>query len=79
MFCRARHCENPHKRLFGDCRREIRYVIGECCGISVSSEFVFDKDAIRARLDGVPINEGPVLKWIGEYVKQGTSGEMAIS
>ncbi len=32
------------------------------------NEVVLDTDDIKAQLDGVPINEGPVLKWIGEYV-----------
>lgn len=33
------------------------------------AEFVLDTDEIKAWLDGVPINEGPVLKWIGDYVR----------
>lgn len=36
-------------------------------------EFVLDTDEIKAELDGVPINEGPVLKWIGEYVADNTA------
>ena len=42
------------------------------------SEFVLDTEDIKAQLDGVPINEAPVLKWIGDYVREGTSGEMEI-
>lgn len=41
-------------------------------------EFVLDTDEIKAHLDGVPINEAPVLKWIADYVREGTSGEMEI-
>lgn len=37
-------------------------------------EFVLDTDDIKAQLDGVPINEGAVLKWIGDYVSEGVSG-----
>lgn len=37
-------------------------------------EFVLDTDAIKSELDGVPINEGPVLKWIGEYVREYARG-----
>ncbi len=37
--------------------------------------FVFDTDEIKANLDGVLINEGPVLKWIAEYVKEQTDSE----
>ncbi|MCE5198199.1 MAG: ATP-binding protein [Armatimonadota bacterium] len=41
--------------------------------------FIFDTDELKTQLDGVPLNEGPVLKWIGEYVKQGTSEETEIN
>lgn len=34
------------------------------------NEFVLDTDEIGSHLDGVPINEGAVLKWIGDYVAQ---------
>lgn len=42
-------------------------------------EFVLDTDEIKAQLDDVPINELSVLKWISEYVKEGTSGELEIN
>ena len=32
--------------------------------------FALDTEQIIAQLDGVPINEGPVLKWIREYVRE---------
>lgn len=35
--------------------------------------FALDTEQIIAQLDGVPINEGPVLKWIREYVREGTA------
>lgn len=41
-------------------------------------EFVLDTEEIKAQLDGVPINENAVLKWLADYVKEGTSGEMEI-
>ncbi|MCE5314534.1 MAG: ATP-binding protein [Armatimonadota bacterium] len=34
--------------------------------------FVLDTNDVKAQLDGVPINEGAVLKWLGEYVNEGT-------
>jgi signal transduction histidine kinase len=34
------------------------------------AEFTLDTDEIKAQLDGVPINDGAVLKWIGEYVRE---------
>jgi hypothetical protein len=37
-----------------------------------ASEFTLDTRDIKAQLDGVPINEGAVLKWLGEYVREGT-------
>ena len=33
------------------------------------NEFVLDTEDLKSELDGVPINEGPVLQWIGEYVR----------
>lgn len=36
------------------------------------SEFALDTDEIKAQLDGVPINEGAVLKWIADYVREQT-------
>lgn len=42
-------------------------------------EFVLDTDDVKVQLDGVPINELPVLKWIFDYVKEGTGGRMEIS
>lgn len=41
--------------------------------------FVLDTKDINAQLDGVPINEAPVLKWLAEFVKEGTSGDLGIS
>lgn len=41
--------------------------------------FILDTDEINKELDGVPINENAVLKWIGEYVKDQTSGDLLIS
>ena len=41
-------------------------------------EFVLDTDEIKAHLDGVPINEAPVLKWIADYVREGTSGDLEV-
>lgn len=42
-------------------------------------EFVLDTDELKAQLDDVPINELSVLKWISEYIKESTSGEMEIN
>jgi len=42
------------------------------------SEFVLDTDELKAQLDSVPINEGPVLAWIGDYVREQTCGECRI-
>lgn len=39
-------------------------------------KFVLDTNEIKKQLDGVPINEGPVLKWLGAYVESNTRGEM---
>ncbi|MEN6357116.1 MAG: ATP-binding protein [Armatimonadota bacterium] len=36
--------------------------------------FVLDTQEIKSRLDGVPINEGPVLRWISQYVKENVAG-----
>jgi len=33
-------------------------------------EFVLDTDGLKDQLDGVPINEAPVLKWIADYVRE---------
>lgn len=38
------------------------------------SEFVLDTDEVTARLDGVPINEGPVLRWLADYLREHTGG-----
>lgn len=35
-------------------------------------EFVLDTDQVRAQVSDVPINEGPVLKWLAEYVREAT-------
>lgn len=40
------------------------------------AEFTLDTDEIKAQLDGVPINEGAVLKWIGEYVRENAAGNI---
>jgi hypothetical protein len=37
------------------------------------NEFVLDTNEVKAQLDGVPINEPPILSWLSEYVKNGTS------
>ena len=42
------------------------------------NEFVLDTKEIKTQLDGVPINEASVLKWIREYVETGTSGELEV-
>jgi hypothetical protein len=41
--------------------------------------FVLDTEDIKAQLDGVPLNETGVLKWLGEFVKNGTTAGLAIS
>lgn len=41
-------------------------------------EFILDTDELKEHLDGVPLHEGPVLQWIREYVKSGTSGDLEI-
>lgn len=33
--------------------------------------FTIDTEYIKSHLDGVPINEGPVLKWLMDNIKQG--------
>ena len=33
--------------------------------------FTVDTEEIKSHLNGVPINEGPVLKWLMEYMKDG--------
>ena len=38
--------------------------------------FVLDTREIKAQLDGVPINENAVLKWIGEYLRGRLTGEL---
>jgi anti-sigma regulatory factor (Ser/Thr protein kinase) len=43
-----------------------------------NAEFVLDTDDLKSQLDGVPINEGPVLAWIGDYVREHTNGELRI-
>lgn len=35
-----------------------------------ASEFILDTREIKTQLDGVPINENAVLKWLGEYIIQ---------
>lgn len=40
--------------------------------------FVFDTEDLRGQLGEVPINEGPVLKWLREYIETGISGSLAI-
>ena len=42
-------------------------------------EFVLDTDEVKAQLDGVPINENAVLKWISEYIETNATGKSAIS
>jgi len=43
-----------------------------------SSTFTLDTREIKRELAGVPINENAVLKWIREYVSEGTRDEAAI-
>lgn len=43
-----------------------------------ASEFTLDTREVKAQLDGVPINENAVLKWIGDYAREGTRNETAI-
>ncbi|MHB9036671.1 MAG: ATP-binding protein [Armatimonadota bacterium] len=40
--------------------------------------FVLDTEDIKTQLDGVPINEGPVLKWLRDIVKDSTIAELKI-
>lgn len=40
------------------------------------SEFVLDTREVKAQLDGVPINESAVLKWIGEYMSEQGTGAL---
>jgi hypothetical protein len=37
-----------------------------------AEEFILDTRDIKRELAGVPINENAVLKWIGEYAREGT-------
>lgn len=41
-------------------------------------EFILDTNEVKAQLDGVPINENSVLKWLSEYIKENTSGDLNI-
>ena len=43
-----------------------------------ATEFTLDTREIKAQLDGVPINEGAVLKWLGDFMIEGTSSDTAI-
>ena len=36
-----------------------------------AEEFILDTRDIKTELDGVPINENAVLKWIGDYIRGG--------
>ena len=40
--------------------------------------FVFDTDEVKEHIDGVSINEGPVLRWLLDYLDQQTSGDVHI-
>ncbi len=42
------------------------------------TEFVFDTDEVKAQLDGVPINENAVLKWISDYVRDQLSAQPGV-
>ncbi|MFQ3549197.1 MAG: ATP-binding protein [Armatimonadota bacterium] len=42
-------------------------------------EFVLDTAYIKKELGDVPINEPSILSWISDYVKEGTSGDLAIN
>lgn len=42
------------------------------------AKFVLDTNEIREQLDGVPLSEAPVLRWIAEYVRENIGGEMEI-
>lgn len=35
--------------------------------------FTLDTDELKAHLDGIPLSEAPVLRWIRDYVEEGTS------
>lgn len=37
-----------------------------------ASEFILDTREIKTQLDGVPINENAVLKWLGDYLREQT-------
>lgn len=43
-----------------------------------TEEFILDTRDIKQQLDGVPINENAVLKWIGDYSKEQVNGELRI-
>ncbi len=42
-------------------------------------EFILDTRKIKSELDGVPVNDGFVIKWISDYVRSEISGEMEIN
>lgn len=39
------------------------------------AKFILDTDEIKAKLDGVPINENAVLKWLADYVRDQLSAQ----
>jgi len=41
------------------------------------AEFVLDTEEMKEQLGDVPVNEGPVLRWVAEYVREGT-GVLAV-
>lgn len=51
-------------------RQQIRGRHPELDSGTSAEEFILDTREIKQQLDGVPINENAVLKWIGEYVRQ---------
>jgi len=41
-------------------------------------EFVLDTDEVKAQLDGVPINENAVLRWLADYVRDQLSTQSEV-
>ena len=46
---------------------EIRFCYAQSVG---HKDFELDTDEIKAQLDGAPIDDSSVLKWIGDYVRE---------
>lgn len=43
------------------------------------TEFIFDTNDVKDELEGVPINNNFVLKWLYEFIKSGTGRDMEIN